>query len=158
MISLIAAMSLNRVIGSGNTIPWHEPEDMKYFRKVTTGHAVIMGRKTFESIGKVLPNRLNIVLTSKLANSTDDNLIYTRTLQSAIEQAEFHNKQPIIIGGGAIYQFALDMDLVDRMHLTIVHKEVQGDVFFPGFDINQWKEIEKTTSSVLTFKVLDRIK
>lgn len=156
MISLIVAMSKNRVIGNNNQIPWNEPEDMKYFRKVTTGKAVIMGRKTFESIGKVLPGRLNIVLSRTDKKSEDPNLIYAKDTSEAIGIALQNSKEPIIIGGSEIYKIAFN--LVDRMYITVINREVDGDTYFPDFNGHEWREIEKTKLGDLTFKVLERIK
>jgi dihydrofolate reductase len=127
----IAAMSLNRVIGTGNRIPWHLPDDFKWFKKMTTGHVVIMGRKTFESIGKPLPNRTTIVLTrSSLAFPG----VRTVSELSAIDPTEpaLAGKTLFICGGAQVYEQALP--LCSDLYLTLVNREVEGDTFFPKFE------------------------
>ena len=126
----IAAMSLNRAIGNGNTIPWHLPEDFKWFKETTMGHVLAMGRKTFESIGRPLPGRETVVLTRNPGSVTG-----VRTLGSleALGQAEAYRDRTIFICGGAeIYSQAL-AQCVD-LYLTRVKREVEGDAFFPEFE------------------------
>lgn len=139
-ISIIVAMTPERVIGKDNALLWHLPADMKHFRQLTTGHCVIMGRKTFDSIGRPLPNRTNIVITRSqtwqhegciIANSLEEALI--------IAQKEEQNKEIFIIGGGNIYEQALP--LADKIYLTIVETEIQGDTFFPEIDFITWSII-----------------
>lgn len=120
-------MSLNRVIGAGNKIPWHIPEDFKWFKKMTTGHIVVMGRKTFESIGKPLPNRETIIL-SKSGFRVEG----IRTAKSLDELPTNDPREIWICGGAEIYAQALP--LCSDLYLTIVQREVQGDAFFPPFE------------------------
>jgi dihydrofolate reductase len=124
----IAAMSLNRVIGNGNQIPWHLPEDFKWFKATTTGHVIVMGRKTFESIGKPLPNRETIVLSrSTFAHPG------VKTIRSLEELPTLGgDKQVFICGGAQIYEQALP--LCSELFLTLVKREVAGDAFFPKFE------------------------
>jgi dihydrofolate reductase len=127
----IAAMSLNRVIGAGNKIPWHLPEDFKWFKKMTTGHIIVMGRKTYESIGKPLPNRTTIVLSRSPLNIPG-----VRTMaeigQLSSLPAEFDGREIFICGGAQVYQQALP--LCSDLYLTLVKRQVEGDTFFPPFE------------------------
>lgn len=133
MISLIAAVSTNWVIGKNNQLPWRIPADLKRFKKLTTGKTVIMGRKTHESIGKPLVNRQNIILTQQPDYKAEGCLI-AHDIKSALEMAE---KEIFIIGGAQIYQ--LFMPLVERVYLTIVYAEIEGDAFLSGFDPSEWR-------------------
>ncbi len=130
MISLIAAMGKNRVIGVGGTLPWKLPADMKRFRWLTAHHPIIMGRKTFESIGKPLPNRTNIVVTRQPEFSALGCII-TPSLEAAIEKAVAAPgaDEIFIIGGGEIYKQA--MNIAGRIYLTVIEKEFEGDAYFP---------------------------
>ena len=130
-ISLIAALSENRVIGKENSLPWHIPEDLKHFKEVTSGHPVIMGRKTFESIGRLLPKRLNIVI-SRDKSYVVEGATMANSLEEALEIAGNYDKKEIfVIGGGQIFEQA--MQYADRLYLTLVHTELEGDAFFPDF-------------------------
>jgi dihydrofolate reductase len=127
----IAAMSLNRVIGAGNKIPWHLPEDFKWFKRMTTGHVVIMGRKTFESIGRPLPNRTTIVLTrSPLVFSGVQAVAGLDKIDP--EAAELSGRELFICGGAQVYQAALPF--CTDLFLTLVKRKVEGDTFFPPFE------------------------
>ena len=142
MISIIVAMSENRVIGKDNGLPWRLSEDLKRFRILTMGHPVIMGRKTFESIGKPLPGRTNIVITRNREWHSTDVLVC-----SSIEEAlQLANRQPgsqeiFICGGGEIYQQALSR--TQRIYLTLVEQVVEGDVYFPVLEADGFKEISR---------------
>lgn len=127
----IAAMSLNRVIGAGNKIPWHLPEDFKWFKKMTTGQIIVMGRKTFESIGKPLPNRTTIVLTRSPHSMAG---VQTVSGLSQIDPAspEYAGREVYICGGAQVYEQALP--LCSDLFLTLVKRVVEGDVFFPPFE------------------------
>jgi dihydrofolate reductase len=127
----IAAMSLNRVIGAGNQIPWHLPEDFKWFKKMTTGNVIVMGRRTFESIGKPLPNRTTIVLTHA---TTPIPGVELAAGLNAIDPAapRFEGKSIFICGGAQVYAQALPF--CSDLYLTLVYREVAGDVFFPPFE------------------------
>jgi dihydrofolate reductase len=145
----IAAMSLNRVIGRGNQIPWHLPEDFKWFKKMTTGNIVVMGRKTFESIGKPLPNRETIVISR-----SGFSFPRVRTV-SSLEQIEIpgDSREIFICGGGQIYEQALVR--CSDLYLTLVKKEVEGDAFFPRFedDFEKVAEIQDTPEfTILHYK------
>jgi dihydrofolate reductase len=124
----IAAMSLNRVIGRGNQIPWHLPEDFKWFKKMTTGNVIVMGRKTFESIGKPLPNRETIVVSRSGFSHPG-----VRTVASFDEIDLSKETRDVFIAGGAQI-YAQSLDRCSDLYLTLVKKEVQGDAFFPSFE------------------------
>ncbi len=158
MISFIVAMSENRVIGVGNRLPWHIPEDLKRFKRITSGHPVIMGRKTFDSIGKPLPGRANIVITRNKDWAVPGVLI-VNSLDDAITLAEKQtgSNEIFILGGGQIFQEALPR--ADRIYLTIVHTEIQGDTYFPEFDAKNYKatlEEKHSGSPSFTFRDLER--
>ncbi len=124
----IAAMSLNRVIGAGNQIPWHLPEDFKWFKQTTTGHVLVMGRKTFESIGRPLPNRTTFVLSRSAWSHPG-----VETIRSLEEiPARAGDRQVFICGGAQVYAQALP--LCDELWLTLVKRTVEGDAFFPPFE------------------------
>jgi dihydrofolate reductase len=127
----IAAMSLNRVIGAGNRIPWHLPEDFKWFKKLTTGQVVVMGRKTFESIGKPLPNRVNVVLSR--APGAAPGVEWMTDLGCLNPQdPRFAGREIFICGGAEIYRQALPQ--CSDLYLTLVKRTVEGDTFFPPFE------------------------
>ncbi len=124
----IAAMSENRVIGQGNTIPWHLPEDFKWFKQTTTGHVIVMGRKTYESIGRLLPNRTTIILSR-----SDFNVPGAIMLKDlAALQPATAGRETFICGGAEIYRQALP--LCSDLYLTLVKRTVEGDAFFPPFE------------------------
>lgn len=141
--NLIVAASLNNVIGVNNTLPWKLSADLKYFREMTTNHTVIMGRKTYESIGKALPNRKNFVVTSDKSRINNPDVFVSNSLENAIHTASLlsHSPNVFIIGGGQMYKEALEKDLIHSIYLTRVYTEVQGDTFFPEIDLNKWMEI-----------------
>jgi len=144
-ISLVWAMAQNRVIGRNNQLPWYLPEDLKYFKRITLGKPVIMGRKTFDSIGKPLPGRTNIVVTRNRDWSFEGVRIVD-SLEAARELCENlaivdGTEEAMIIGGAEIYRQA--MPLADRLYLTEVHADVEGDATFPEFDRSQWQEIAR---------------
>ena len=130
-ISIIVAHSLNMAIGKANALLWHLPEDLKRFKKLTTGHPIIMGRKTYQSIGKPLPNRINVVVTRD-TNLEIPGCTVVHSAVDAIEKAkEFDQEEIFIIGGAEIYKETLS--LVDRLYVTVVNLKVGGDAFFPEY-------------------------
>jgi dihydrofolate reductase len=146
----IAAMSLNRVIGRGNQIPWHLPEDFKWFKRMTTGNVVVMGRKTFESIGKPLPNRETIIV-SRSGYSYPG----MRTVSSLDEIDLVQETREVFLCGGAqIYARALAQ--CSDLYLTLVKREVEGDAFFPAFE-DQF-ELRETVNDTPDFKILHYVR
>jgi dihydrofolate reductase len=144
IISLIAALSKNRVIGKNNDLPWHLPDDMKYFMQTTKGHYVIMGRKNYDSIPskfKPLADRTNIVVTRQ-KNFTAPGCLVVHSLEEALELAKAnHEKETFIIGGSEIYNQGLPM--ANRLYLTEIDAHIEGDTFFPEFDKSIWKEVSR---------------
>jgi dihydrofolate reductase len=161
IISCIVATAADGVIGKDNNIPWYLPADLKYFKQVTTGHHVIMGRNCYVSIGRPLPNRTNIII-SRDPFFISSNCLIARSIKQALEMA-FNNgeEEAFIIGGGMIYDQT--QDLWDRLYLTEVDLKVEGDVFFPKINFNEWRlsseqkhlKDEKNEYNY-TFKVFDR--
>jgi dihydrofolate reductase len=137
---LVLARAKNGVIGKGGALPWHLPEDLKHFRRVTTGHAIIMGRKTYESIGRPLPQRRNIVITRQPGYSAEGCEVVS-SLEEAVALARTSDPEPRVIGGAEIYRSALP--LATRIFLTEVDRDVDGDVSMPAFDPRDWEEVDR---------------
>ena len=140
LISLIVAMASNRVIGNQGEIPWKIPGEQKMFKDITLGHTMIMGRKTYEAIGRALPGRTNIVVTRQ-ANFQAEGCIVVHDLKSAIESCPPDDSEAFIIGGGQIYQETIAT--ADRIYLTVLPREVSGDTYFPEFSESDF-EIKKS--------------
>lgn len=136
--SIIAAMDRNRLIGNKNQLPWHLPADFAHFKSVTMGKPIVMGRKTYESIGKPLPGRTNIVL-SRDPSLRFEGVSCVKSFEDAVALVP-DVEEVMIIGGSTIYEILLPQ--VDRMYLTIVDGDFEGDAWFPEFEENQWHEIE----------------
>lgn len=142
MLSIIAAVARNGVIGKNNDLIWHLPEDLKRFKKLTQGHKIIMGRKTFESLPGVLPNRHHIILTRDNDFSIDDsNVEVVYSLQQVIETYKSTNEEVFVIGGGEIYtQF---LPHTNKLYLTKVKKDFEGDTYFPQIKLDEWHVVDK---------------
>lgn len=138
-ISIIAAITRNGVIGKNNTLPWHLPADMAFFKRTTTGHTVVMGRKNYQDIGRALPGRRNIVL-SRDPNFKAEGCENVVSFEKMLEATK-GDDEVFIIGGAAIYNIALEF--ADRMYLTKIEADIEGDVFFPEVDWNDWTEISR---------------
>ena len=161
LITIIVAASENNVIGNNNKLIWHLSDDLKRFKNLTKGHYVIMGRKTFESMPRALPNRTNVIITRK-ENYIAENAIVTNSLESALKIAS-DDAQPFIIGGGEIYNIALNIS--DRIELTRVHHNFEGDTTFPEINKEEWiesnrveKKKDETHSYDFTFITYNKIK
>lgn len=137
MISIIVAIAKNGVIGDKNTLLWHLREDMIHFRTITSGHPVVMGRKTYDSIGRPLPKRTNVVITRDTELQIEG-CTMAHSLTEALEMFD-SSEEVFIIGGAQIYNQA--MPLADRLYLTIIDKEYEGDSSFPEIDYNSWRQI-----------------
>ena len=149
-LSLIVAMANGRVIGIDNTLPWRLPADLKRFKATTMGKPIIMGRKTWDSIGRPLPGRLNIVI-SRNGDYPAEGACVVTSLEAAIALAEQEQVDEIMIMGGAnIYQQA--MPLVDKMYLTIIDLDIAGDAWFPEYDSSRWRVVSETPCHQVAFQ------
>jgi dihydrofolate reductase len=181
-VSAILAMSENRAIGKNNRLPWHIPADLRHFKQTTMGKPVIMGRKSYESLGKPLPGRLNIVVSRKYDNldgfqptahfdemeavgpvvKAAEKPVLAASIEDAVEIAKQAAQERgldeiFITGGGEIYKAALP--LTERIYMTVIHKDYDGDVFFPELDMSQWQETgaeRHEGDPAFTIKILDR--
>lgn len=138
-LSIIVAIANNQVIGVDNTLPWHLPEDLKRFRALTTGHHIIMGRKTYESLGRLLPERTTVIVTRNKAYQLKGALI-AHSLEAAVALCQ-NDDEVFLIGGAELYQDGLM--LADKLYITEVDLAVEGDAFFPKFDLNLWQETSR---------------
>lgn len=140
MITIIAAIGKNNELGKDNQLLWHLPEDLKYFKKMTLEHPIIMGRKTYESLGKPLPNRTNIVVSRK-EDWFEEGILIVPSIKDAIKHAKKINEQIFIIGGGNIYEQTID--LADCLKITQVDFQTKADAFFPKIDENIWQKTDE---------------
>ena len=165
LVSLIVAVSENKVIGKDNDLVWHLPNDMKFFKDTTKGHFVIMGRRNYESIPhkyRPLPNRTNVIVTRQDDYKAEGCLV-VNSVEEAIELAQKAGDiEPFVIGGGQIYKHAIDNNLVDRVYLTKVHTEIDGDTYFDDLD-DSWKLVHTDLHSsdekhpfAFTFQTFER--
>ena len=155
IISLIVAMDENRVIGYKNKLPWNLPSELNYFRETTKGKPVIMGRKTHESIGRPMPERLNIIITRD-KNYKTDNCIVVNSREDAVKAAKGSN-EIMVIGGAEIYK--LFLPIADRLYVTKVHGAFKGDTYFPEFNENEWiksreKFFEKDNENKYSYTIM----
>ncbi|CAL2090125.1 dihydrofolate reductase [Tenacibaculum sp. 190524A02b] len=141
MITVIAAIGKNNELGKGNDLIWHLPADLKRFKKTTSGHHILMGRNTFESIGKPLPNRTTIIITRD-KSYTKENCLIAHSVEEALELAK-GDDEIFIIGGAQIYAEVLKSDYVDKLDITHVHQDFEADVYFPEIDTALWKEVKR---------------
>jgi dihydrofolate reductase len=168
ILSSIAAMARNRVIGKDNKLPWHLPEDLKFFKDKTKGHVMIMGRKTFESLGRPLPNRFHIVISRQEGYRFSDSMVeIVHDLPTAIELAHMlttkykakFGDEVFVVGGGEIYRQS--MDVVDRIYLTVIDQDFEGDAKFPEFsekDFRLTQKEDRCEPLPFSFCTYDRIK
>jgi dihydrofolate reductase len=160
-ISFIVAKSENNVIGVDNKLPWHLKDDLQNFKKITMGHHILMGRKTFESIGKPLPGRMSLVVSSA-PRANQESVLWFSSIFRAIKQAERSGENELfIIGGEKVFKSALS--LVDRIYLTEVNCTIEGDAFFPQLSFKNWKQVslqefakDGHNDFSFTFQILDR--
>ncbi|MFQ3297864.1 MAG: dihydrofolate reductase [Polaribacter sp.] len=141
MITVIAAIATNNALGKDNDLIWHLPADLKRFKKVTTGHYIVMGRNTFESIGRPLPNRTTIIITRN-KNYFKEGCLIANSLEQAVEMSK-EEAQVFIIGGAQIYKETIAKNLAQQLDITLVHKDFEADVYFPEIDAKIWKEIAR---------------
>ena len=138
-LSLIVAVANHNVIGINNTLPWHLPEDLKRFRALTTGHHIIMGRKTYESLGRLLPNRTTVIVTRNKSYQVEGALI-AHNLQAALALCAGDN-EPFLIGGAELYKEGIQ--LANKLYITEVHADFDGDAYFEKVDLTQWQELDR---------------
>ncbi len=141
MLSIIVAVAKNNVIGKDNKLIWHLPEDLKRFKKLTTGHNIIMGRRTFESLGRVLPNRKHIILCNDAKLDIDDENVEVLDDVSKLGKYETSDEENFVIGGASIYKLLLPK--ANKLYITEIDEEFEGDVYFPEIDKNVWQEVER---------------
>jgi len=137
--AMIAAVSRNMLIGNNNRLPWHLPADLKYFKNRTTGHHIILGRKNYEAIGKALPNRTNIIVTRQFDYKAE-NCIVVHSINEALALCG-NDHEPFICGGSQIYK--LGMSFANRLYITWIDADFDGDIFFPEIDTSIWKMIDR---------------
>jgi dihydrofolate reductase len=158
-LTLIAAVATNNVIGVKGKMPWHIPEDFRRFKRLTIGHPVIMGLNTYNSIvdalGHPLPDRHNIVLFPEERQSKIENVYFCKTIEESIEKARQFNPDAFIIGGQSVYQQTIN--LADKLEITEVHKNYDGDAFFPVIDKSVWNEINREPHGEYSFVTYLRI-
>jgi dihydrofolate reductase len=154
-LSMIAAVAKNKVIGNKGQLPWRVPEDLKFFKTMTTGHAIVMGKKTYDSTGKPLPNRRNIVVSRHAV--TIEGAEVCGSIDEAIARARETDAEPFIIGGAEIYRLA--MPFATRMYITEIDQSPEGDAHFPDFDRTEWKETERRAGETagVTFVTYERV-
>lgn len=139
MLSIIVAVAKNNAIGKDNKLLWHLPEDLKRFKKMTTGHNIIMGRRTFESLGRVLPNRHHVILCNDMEMDINDENVEVLDDISKLDKYINSDEENFVIGGATIYK--LLMPYSKKMYITEIDKEFDADVYFPEINKNEWKEI-----------------
>jgi dihydrofolate reductase len=154
-LGMVVAIGDDGAIGKDGKVPWRIPEDLKHFKNVTMGHAIIMGRKTWDEVGKPLPGRRNLVVSRQPGLALEGAAVFA-TLDAAIAAARATDPEPQIIGGSTIYEAA--MPLATRIHLTEVHRVVDADTFFPPFDRGLWREVERRPAETegVEFVTLER--
>lgn len=136
MISFIVAMNENRIIGKENSLPWHLPADLKYFKEVTMGRPIVMGRKTHESIGRMLPGRENIVITRNPGFRSEGCTVFC-SVKDFVEYSRMQEKEFFVIGGAEIFRETFPF--ADRLYITLIHEQFFGDTFFPEFNVSNWE-------------------
>lgn len=140
MLSIIVAKASNNVIGKNNSLIWHLPEDLKRFKMLTTGHTIIMGRKTFESLGRILPNRKHVILCNDMEMNINDERVEVLEDISMLDKYINSEEENFVIGGATIYR--LLMPYANKMYITEINQEFDGDVSFPEINKEEWKAIE----------------
>ena len=142
MLSIIVAVAENNVIGKDNKLIWHLPADLKRFKEITTGHTIIMGRKTFESLGRVLPNRKHVILCNDMEMNVEDENVEILEDISMLDKYIQDTEEHFIIGGATIYK--LLMPKANKIYLTLIHEKFDGDVYFPEISDDEWKIVDRT--------------
>ncbi len=161
-ITIVAAVAANGVIGRGGDLPWRLPADLRHFKKLTYGHVLVMGRRTYESIGHPLPGRTTVVVSRRAATvqetvpeQSPEAVITASTVRAAVARALEIDDEVFVVGGGQVYAAALEM--ADRMVLTRVHEDPEGDTWFPEVDWTVWRETHRKLSDGLAFVTYERV-
>ena len=141
MLSIIVAIANNNVIGKDNKLIWHLPEDLKRFKNLTTGHNIIMGRKTFESLGRVLPNRKHIVLCNDVSLNIENENVEVLSDVNLLDKYIKSDEENFVIGGATIYRLLLPK--ASKLYITKINESFEGDVYFPEIDLDDWKVVSK---------------
>ena len=141
MLSIIVAIANENVIGKDNKLIWHLPEDLKHFKQITSGHKIIMGRRTFESLGRILPNRKHIILCNDMEMDIEDENVEVLDDISKLDKYINSDEECFVIGGATIYK--LLMPYANKMYITKINKDFEGDVYFPEIKEEEWKETSK---------------
>ncbi len=141
MLSIIVAIANNNVIGKDNKLIWHLPEDLKRFKNLTTGHNIIMGRKTFESLGRVLPNRKHIVLCNDVSLNIENENVEVLSDVNLLDKYIKSDEENFVIGGATIYKLLLPK--ASKLYITKINENFEGDVYFPEIDLGDWKVVSK---------------
>ncbi len=155
VISIIVGMTKNQVIGKNNQLPWHIPEDLKNFKRLTQNNVVVMGRKTYDSIPakfRPLPNRHNIVISRSM--QPEESIDVCSSIQDAISKAKTYNKEIFVIGGSTIYKQFLE--IADKMYISYINKNYEGDTYFPEFNQEEWETTNKEEFEHFTLTTLER--
>jgi dihydrofolate reductase len=154
-VTIVAAVARNGVIGVGGGLPWHLPEDLRRFKELTIGHVLVMGRRTYESTGRPLPGRTTVVVTRRPDWSAGaDEVIRARDVPGALALATEIDDEVFVVGGGQVYEEALP--LADRLELTFVDAEPEGDTFFPELDWSQWREVAREEGDGVAYVTYER--
>jgi dihydrofolate reductase len=162
MLSIIVAKSNNNIIGGNNKLLWHLSKDLKRFKEITTGNTIIMGRKTFESLPKVLPNRHHVVITSNKNFKIDsESVTIVNNIEEIVDKYKDSVEEAFIIGGGEIYNLLLPY--TNKLYLTRIHKDFEGDTYFPNIDLSNWEvsyksEVFSDEEEDLTYDFIDLIR
>ena len=141
MLSIIVAIANENVIGKDNKLIWHIPEDLKHFKEITSGHKIIMGRRTFESLGRILPNRKHIILCNDMEMNIDDENVEVLEDISELKKYIESDEECFVIGGATIYRIL--MPYANKMYITKINQSFEGDVYFPEIKEEEWKEVSK---------------
>lgn len=154
-VTILAAVARNGVIGADGGLPWHLPDELRLFKETTLGHVLVMGRRTYESIGTPLPGRTTVVVTRQPGWAADDEVLVAHSLEKALEQARRIDDEVFVVGGGEVFSEALPH--ADRLALTIVDQEPEGDTVFPEIDWAGWREARREPGDGWEHAIYERV-
>jgi dihydrofolate reductase len=154
-VTIVAAVARNGVIGVGGGLPWHLPDDLRRFKELTSGHVLVMGRRTYESIGHPLPNRTTVVVTRRHSWSAgSDSVVVAHSVDEALDRAAEVDDEVFVVGGAVVFAEALPR--ANRLELTFVDSEPEGDTFFPDVDWSQWREVAREPGDGVAYVTFER--